>query len=392
MASDYTFGIEEEFFVVDATSLNSARTLPAQFLTRCRDRLGDRVSLELLQSQIETQTVPHHRAEEALAELKELRAGVSAVAEGYGFALIAAGTHPFAEWQAQRHTERARYRMVMNDLQMLGYRNLLCGMHVHVGLPDPSRRVELMTRTMPFLPLFLALSTSSPFWRGRSTGLLSYRPAAYDELPRTGLPPVFAGQEDYDQYLAALTRGGIIPDASYIWWAIRPALTHPTLELRIADSCTAPEDAVAIAVLFRALVHRLDRDPGYGPAVDNILRAITEENRWRVQRAGLDARIADFGGGQPTTARAAIRRLMKDLAPDARSVGGPDEFAGVRAILDFGTSAHRQLEIFANAREADHGREDALHRVASWLARTTAGAHAQEIRGARDMEMAAAVP
>lgn len=372
MASDYTFGIEEEFFVVNSTTLNSARTLPPQFLTQCRDRLGDRVSLELLQSQIETQTVPHAHAGDALDELRDLRRGVAQVAEGFGFGLIAAGTHPFAEWQMQRHTERARYRMVMNDLQMLGYRNLLCGMHVHVGCPDPSRRVEIMTRAMPYLPLFLALSTSSPFWRGRSTGLLSYRPAAYDELPRTGLPPVFQHDDDYRAFLDALTGVGIIPDASYIWWSIRPSMAHPTLELRIADSCTSPEDAVAIAMLFRALVHRLDRDPDYGVPVDAVVRAITEENRWRVQRAGLDAKLVDPGTRSPVLARHAIRRLMKDLAPDARRLGRSTDLDGIKAILDFGTSAHRQIEVFANAREADQTRDEALYRVASWLVRATA--------------------
>ncbi|MEJ1157092.1 carboxylate-amine ligase [Prosthecomicrobium sp. N25] len=371
MATDYTFGIEEEFFVVDARTLNSARSLPPQFLTRCRDLLGDRVSLELLQSQIETQTQPHGDAREALAELRVLRAGVAGVAEDFGTTLIAAGTHPFADWQAQRHTERARYRMVMNDLQMLGYRNLLCGLHVHVGVPDPGRRVELMTRAMPFLPLFLALSTSSPFWRGRSTGLLSYRPAAYDELPRTGLPPVFRHEADYGAFVAQLVGAGIIPDASYVWWSIRPSLAHPTLELRIADACTRPEDAVAVAMLFRALVHRLDRDPGYGVAVDAVVRAVTEENRWRVQRAGLDARIVDVQRGGAVTVRTALRRLVKELAPDARATGRASDLDGVKAILDFGTSADRQLEIFGTARDGDRTRQDALYRVASWLARET---------------------
>lgn len=374
MASDYTFGIEEEFFVVDATTLNSARTLPSQFLTRCRDRLGDRVSLELLQSQIETQTVPHASAAAALAELRELRRGVAEVADGFGFALIAAGTHPFAEWQAQRYTERARYRMVMNDLQMLGYRNLLCGLHVHVGLPDPSRRVEIMTRAMPFLPLFLALSTSSPFWCGRATGLLSYRPAAYDELPRTGLPPAFGHEREYHAYVDSLTAAGIVPDASYIWWSIRPSASHPTIELRIADSCTGAEDAVAVAALFRALIHRLDRDPAFGAPVDGVARAIVEENRWRVQRGGLDGRIVDVATREPVQVRAAIRALVEALAADAGRLGRAGDLDGVEAILDFGTSAHRQLEVFGNARDADQTRDEALYRVASWLARATVDA------------------
>jgi carboxylate-amine ligase len=385
MAADYTFGIEEEFFVVDRKTLNSARTLPQSFLSRCRERLGDRVSLEMLQSQIETQTVPHTSTAEATEELRALRTGVAQVAQGFDHTLIAAGTHPFAEWQAQRHTERARYRMVMNDLQMLGYRNLLCGMHVHVALPDPSRRVALMTRALPFVPLFLALSTSSPFWRGRSTGLLSYRPAAYGELPRTGLPPVLRDEEEYNSFLDALVGANIIPDASYIWWSIRPSLNFPTLELRIADSVTQVEDAVAIAALFRALVHRLDRDPGFGRPVDAVTRAVAEENRWRVQRSGLNARIVDPRHGRPVVARAAIVQLLRDLAPDFRRLGGAADTDRVASILHFGTSAQRQVEVFENARQADLTREESLFRVASWLAHATVDGAASEAPPVRQL-------
>lgn len=374
----YTFGLEEEFFVVSTATGELARALPAQFLARCRDRLGARVGLELLQSQIETQTEPHTDPAAALAELKELRAGLVAASAEFDLAVLAAGTHPVASWRQQRFTERARYRMVMSDLGMLGYRNLLCGLHVHVGVPDPSKRVTLMTRSLPFLPYFLALSTSSPFWGGRSTGLMAYRPAAYDELPRTGLPPVFAGQSEYDAYVAALTGAGIIPDASYVWWAVRPSLAHPTLELRIADACTRVEDGVAIAGLFRALVRRLDVDPGFGPEVTAVTRALAEENRWRVQRDGLAARIVDPFAGGAIMARDAIAQLAEMLAEDAAALGDDDMAERVATVLDFGTSAQRQLDVFANAREVDRSREEALARVVRWLIRETAGEAADQ--------------
>jgi carboxylate-amine ligase len=372
MATDYTFGIEEEFFVVDRITMNSTRSLPPTFLAEARDRLGERVSLELLQSQIETQTEPHTKAGDALDELVELRSGVVATAERFNLGIAASGTHPFAIWHGQRHTERARYRMLMNDLRMLATRNLVCGLHVHVGVPDERKRVALMTRTIPFLPLFLALSSSSPFWQGHATGLVAYRPSAYDELPRTGLPPAFADDEEYQAYVQALVAGGAIPDESYIWWAIRPSMAHPTLELRIADSVTRVEDAVAIAMLFRALVHRLDRDPDYGVAVDTVVRTIAEENRWRVQREGLDARIVDVRTRRGTMVRHAIRRLMRDLAPDAAMLGRAEDLDGVKHILDFGTSATGQLEVFATARAGDHTREEALKGVVRWLLRETA--------------------
>ncbi|MDR3493777.1 MAG: carboxylate-amine ligase [Ancalomicrobiaceae bacterium] len=371
MTSNYTFGIEEEFFVVDATTLNSTVSMPATLLGRCQDRLGDRVALELLQSQLEIRTSPHTEAGAALDELEFLRAGASAAATEHGLAIIAAGTHPFADWQVQRHSERSRYRTVMNELRMLGHRNLLCGLHVHVGLPDPDRRVPIMTRMLPFLPLLLALSTSSPFWTGRATGMLGYRMAAYDELPRTGMPPILADQADYDRYVAQMTGAGLIPDASYLWWAIRPSAKYPTLELRVTDSCTSATDALAIAVLYRLLVHRLDRQLDFAPPVDAIGRSVAEECRWRVQRDGLDARVVDPCNGRATTAREAIERLVKALAPDARVLGHGADLARIRAILDFGTSAHRQLEIYDTARESGMSRLEALRSVATWLKRTT---------------------
>ena len=371
MTSNYTFGIEEEFFVVDAMTLNSTVSMPATLLGRCQARLGDRVGLELLQSQLEVRTAPHTEAAAALAELQTLRAGAGAAAAEHGLGLLAAGTHPFADWQVQRHSERSRYRTVMNELRMLGHRNLLCGLHVHVEVPDPESRVPIMTRMLPFLPLFLALSTSSPFWTGRTTGMLGYRLAAYDELPRTGMPPAFADQAEYDRFVAQMTGAGLIPDASYLWWAIRPSTKYPTLELRIADSCTNAADAVAIAVLYRLLVRRLDRRLDFAPPVDAVARSLAEECRWRVQRDGLDARVVDPCSGRATTAREAIERLVKALAPDARALGHAADLARIRTILDFGTSAHRQLEIYDTARESGMSRLEALRSVATWLKRTT---------------------
>ena len=146
-------------------------------------------------------------------------------------------------------TRKARYGAIMDDLQMIGYRNMLCGMHVHVAVPDVDTRINLIMRLTPYLPLLLALSTSSPFWQGHLTGLVGYRLAAYDELPRTGLPELFRTNDDYREFVAALTWAKIIPDASYIWWAIRPSLNNPTIELRVADSCTRLDDAIAIAAL-----------------------------------------------------------------------------------------------------------------------------------------------
>ena len=176
---------------------------------------------------------------------------------------------------------------MVDDLQMIALRNALCGMHVHVELPEPDARVSVMTRMLPFLPLFIALATSSPFWHSRPTGLMGYRLAAYDEEPRTGMPELFHDKKEFDAYVAALVKAGVIADASFIWWAMRPSLALPTLELRAPDSCTVIEDSLAIAALFRVLARRLFRDPRLNADLGPVGRAIAVENKWRAQRYGV---------------------------------------------------------------------------------------------------------
>src|SRR5207302_10073680 len=218
------------------------------------------------------------------AELRELRRTVAAVAAEHGLAILAVGTHPTASWRDARQTEKERYDNVMHDLQMIGQRDLLCGLHVHVELPDPDDRVNVMCRMLAYLPLFLALSTSSPFWQSRRTGLKGYRLAAYDELPRTGVPELFRTKEEFDAYVAALVRAGVMEDASFVWWAIRPSLEHPTLELHAPDCCTLVEDSIAIAALYRVLARYLTRNPLLNQNIDAVARAIVVENKWRAQR------------------------------------------------------------------------------------------------------------
>jgi len=237
-SNSYSVGIEEEYFVFDARTRRVLNRANKKFLAGARKRLGDRVRPELLQSQLEVLTPPCSSLTEVRANLSSYRLALAEEAAKQGLGIAALGTFPLAYWTDQISTRKARYTVIMDDLQMLGLRNMLCGMHVHVEVADRDRRVDLMMRLVPYLPLLLALSASSPFWQGHLTGLHGYRLAAYDELPRTGLPELFRTQADFDDYVAALVNAKIIPDASYIWWALRPSLKYPTLELRVADSCT----------------------------------------------------------------------------------------------------------------------------------------------------------
>src|SRR3954469_25784515 len=220
-AGSFRFGIEEEFFLCDAATLQPAMNTPEALFNHCDMRTGRRVTREMLQAQIEVATRPHTSSRDAMEELMDLRCLAAAAASEYGLVILASGTHPTADWRYAIHTPTQRYTELMDGLQMVGQRNMLCGMHVHVELPDPDTRIDVMGRMIPYVPLLLALSTSSPFWQSQATGLKGYRLTAYDELPRTGLPELFRSMQDYEAYVSALVRSGAIPNATHVWWAIR---------------------------------------------------------------------------------------------------------------------------------------------------------------------------
>jgi carboxylate-amine ligase len=363
--------MEEEYFVFDARSRRAVVRYNKRFLVGARKRLGDRVMTEMLQSQIEVATPVCATVAEARGHLCSFRAALAEEAAKHGLGIAALGTFPLAYWPEQTVTPKARYGAIMDDLQMVGMRNMLCGMHVHVETSDPANRVALMMRLVPYLPLLLALSTSSPFWQGHPTGLRGYRLAAYDELPRTGLPELFRTNADYENFVSALVRAGIMPDASYIWWALRPSLQHPTLELRIADSCTRLQDAVAIAALFRCLVRALDRDTSRNADFDRVGRAITVENKWHAQRHGVAATFIEPFRHVPLAVGAWLDEVLALVAEDADALGCSREIARLREIVTAGTSADEQLRIYESAKGAGHRRVVRLQGVVDWAARET---------------------
>jgi carboxylate-amine ligase len=368
MAGAFTFGIEEEYFLVDAETKVVARDVPPAFFSDAKKASEGRISTEFLQPQIEVISSPHVNMADARAELRMLRRTVSTVAARYGLAILAAGTHPTAFWREALQTDKQRYDTVMDDLQMIGQRDLLCGLHVHVELPDPDQRVNVMYRILPYLPLLLALSTSSPFWQARRTGLKGYRLAAYDELPRTGLPELFRTQEEFDAYVAALVRAGVIKDSSYVWWAIRPSLNNPTLELRAPDSCTLVEDSLAIAALYRTLARHLHVNRSRNSDLDAVGRAIIIENKWRAQRYGVQGTFVTQDGA--VTVADMLERVISDTAPDAAALGCTAEINRCRAIVGAGTSADAQLAVF-EAHTKIGSRDAALRAVTEWIAAAT---------------------
>ncbi len=372
MDTSYRFGIEEEYFLADATTRGTPRRTVKAFHDAVRTRLPW-VERELLQSQVEVSTPPSTSFAEAHQILAELRAGLAEVGRSHGILVLAAGTHPVARWSRQSHTQVDRYESLIDELRIVGRRNMVCGMHVHVEVPRPETRVDLMNRLLPYMPLLLALSTSSPFWQGRGTGLAGYRLSAMGEMPRTGLPDLFSGSEDFERYVAVMTRAGAIADASFLWWTLRPSVHYPTLELRIADSCTRLEDTLAIAALYRCLVRLADRKPELHRGLTGASRAIAAENLWRAQRDGVHADLIAEESGTAVPFASCLDATLARVAEDADALGCQRELQRACAIVAAGTSADCQRATFAEMRAKGLTEREGLGAVVDWLAETTAG-------------------
>jgi carboxylate-amine ligase len=373
MSGDYRFGIEEEYFVNDAVKRDVARSRIAEFFADCREHIAEAVNREMLEPQVEVATPPGLDFGAAREHLRGLRASLGEVARRQGLSIMASGTHPIAVWARVRPTNQPRYGKVMHDLQMLGSRTVLCGMHVHVEVPDPNQRVDLMNRMQPYLPLLLALSTSSPFWQTHRTGLLGYRLAAFRELPRTGLPDLFHDQADYQRYIDTLVAARAIENSSYVWWIIRPSLKYPTLELRVADSCTRVEDTIAIAALYRCLVRHLVNDPALNRAQTGASRAIVEENCWRAQRYGIHGSFVDEATRSAKPLGQVLNEVFDMVEDDALALGCRGELDLARWILARGTSADQQLNLYTEGLGRGLSNRDALAGVVDWLSAETTG-------------------
>lgn len=389
MTETCRFGIEEEYFLSDASSRGIVRKVPPAFVKAVQEAFPDEVQREMLQSQIEVATPVCSSMAQARRKLTRLRSGLAAIALEHDMLLLACGTHPSAAWSRQRVTEASRYDRLMRDLQMLGSRNQLCGMHIHVEVPDEDMRIGLMRRIMPFLPLLLALSTSSPFWQGHRTGLMGYRLAAYSELPRTGLPELFADANEYRKYIETLVAAGAIRDASFIWWNVRASHAHPTLELRVADSCTRLDDTLAIAALYRSIARHLMRNPTVHADLTAASRGIVAESLWRAQRYGIHGGLICMDRLGLCPVDQMLDEQIDRLLPDAQALGCEAELLDCRRIVREGTSADIQLAVFEEARARPGGPAAGLSAVVDWIASQTrlddtgqVAAHAGALRGA----------
>lgn len=367
----FTLGIEEEYLLVDRASRDLVADPPRALFEEAQSVLGVHVSPEFMRSQIEIGTGICHSLGAARDQLRHLRATLSDITAKYGLAIVAASTHPFADWGGQKHTDKERYNALARDIGGPVRRLLICGMHVHVGIEDPELRIDLMSQASYFLPHLLALSTSSPFWRGADTGLKSYRLAVFNELPRTGLPEIFDSFGEYQRHLDVLVEAGLIKDGSNLWWDLRPSARFPTLEMRISDACTLLEDTLAIAAMYRCILRMLYRLRRGNQRWRRYAAMLINENRWRAQRYGIDEGLVDFGKGRIVPMPDLIEEMIDLLREDADFFGCGAELAHAREILARGTSAHRQLAVYNAAITAGLTPRQALERVVDRLIEET---------------------
>jgi len=329
--------------------------------------LGGQVSPEFMRSQIEVGTKVCNSIKEARADLARLRATIAVCADRYGLAPIASSTHPFAEWDMQQHTDKERYNVLAADLQMIARRMLISGMHVHVGIEDEDLRVDVMSQASYFLPHLLALSTSSPFWRGRMTGLKSYRLSIFDELPRTGLPEIFSSYSEYHRTIEVLVHAGLIEDATKIWWDLRPSARFPTLELRVTDICPLLDDGIAIAAVYLCICRMLYRLRRLNQRWRSYSAFLLRENRWRAQRYGISNGLVDYGKSEVIAFPELLEEIIELVGEDAEALDCVDEVAHCRTILQRGTSAERQISVYEAALAAGMDPSSALKIVVDSL-------------------------
>lgn len=340
-----TLGIEEEYQIVDPES-GELRSYITQILEDGKITVED-VKPELHQSVVEVGSSVCQTTAEIRDEVVRLRGAVMDLAAADGLKILAAGTHPFSSWMDQQITPLERYQGVEEDLQDLARKNLIFGMHVHVGVEDKAFLIDAMKVSRYFLPHVLALSTSSPFWMGRKTGLKSYRSVQWRNFPRTGVPPTFDQYADYEYIVQMLINGNAIQDPSKIWWDIRPHHLYPTLEFRVCDMCTRVDEAVCIAAIFQAIVAKLWKLRRDNMTFRVYPLSLIDENKWRAVRYGVMGNLLDFGRETERPAKELIEELIDWFLDDVLDeLGSRAHVEYAATILDGGTSADRQLRVF----------------------------------------------
>jgi carboxylate-amine ligase len=344
----YTLGVEEEYMLLDGETFDLVQHIDTVLAAISGHELETHVNPELMQSVLEIATPICRTAADVDRELRRLRSYVTEIARGDNLRVGSAGTHPFSLFERQRITAKDRYRHMIDQMQYVARRELIFGLHIHVAVDDPEKAIQVVNGLLAHIAQLLALSASSPFWRGEATGLSSSRQIVFAAFPRSGPPPRFRDYADYAEVVGQLEKTGCIADYTHIWWDIR---LHPrlgTVEIRICDAVTRVEDAVALAAFCQALVKHYCERFESGNEIPSYHRILTSENKWLAARYGLEAPVMDLATGRRNRVPVAqlIRRTLRDIEPHARELGSERELDGVRDILARGNGADLQRRTF----------------------------------------------
>ncbi|TMK73889.1 MAG: YbdK family carboxylate-amine ligase [Actinobacteria bacterium] len=338
----FTIGIEEELMLLDPGDLSLVQGIEG-ILDAVPRELDGQVKPELMQSVLEIATKPCQSVGEAGEELRKLRRTLIEVAGAQGMSVAASGTHPFAHWEDQKIVERQRYEDLIDELGFIARRELIFGTHVHVAIEHPDRAIYVADGIRLFLPLLLALSANSPFWRGELTGMMSSRTPVFRAFPRAGIPPHYGSWETYSNRVEQMMRGGAIEDYTYLWWDVRPHPNLGTVETRIFDQQTTLEHTIALAALTISLAHRFSSLYDAQEPIGEFPSELIDDNKVRAALRGMDGKLIDFFAGEQQQAERMAASLVEGLTDDARDLGCSAELDLLDDLLRRRTGAHRQL-------------------------------------------------
>jgi carboxylate-amine ligase len=362
----YTVGVEEELMILDAETLELSNSIETMLEAVPQDAEGE-VKPELMESVLEVATTPCRSAGEAARQLSALRSRVQTAAAAHGLAIGSAGTHPFAMWEAQRIVARPRYRDLVAALRFVARQELIFGAHVHVGLDDPDKAIHVANGMRVHIPLLVALSANSPFWRADLTGLLSTRMPIFRAFPRVGIPPRYEDFADYSRRVSFMVDSGVIEDYTYLWYDVRPHPNLGTVEIRALDAQTRVEHTVGLAALIQSLVKELCEHFEAGRALSRYPYEMLDENKWLAARHGLDGELVDLPRDERVPTKGLARRVVDRMREHAEELGATEELELLDDLLRRGNGASRQVVVY----EANHDLREVVGEIVEKTAPAT---------------------
>jgi len=351
----YTIGIEEELMILDGQSLELVNAIESLL----EPSTSGEIKPELMESVLEISTEPCANTAQAGEQLRALRRQVIQTAAGRGLAIGAAGTHPFAMWEDQRIVARPRYRDLISALRFVARQELIFGVHVHVGIDDPDKAIHVANGMRVHMPILLALSANSPFWRADSTGLASTRTPIFRAFPRVGIPPTYKGWEDYARRIEFMISARVIEDYTYLWHDVRPHPNFGTVEVRVMDSQTHVEHTVGLAALVQGMVKELCEHYEAGRQLSRYPFEMLDENKWLAARHGLDGELVDLPDSDRVATRALARRILQRMREHCQDLGSAADLDAVEDLLERGNGAARQVVVY----EANHDLREVMAEI-----------------------------